>query len=110
MFSFWPVVGHCSLVVVTVISVVLWRCKQLLCCVNWKDIHCELQRLVELRLLLLELSERISMNLLDITELPKTGIDQVLHCVYTFCRLHNSRTFYFMWYDVTHEHLLLSNT
>jgi len=51
-------------------------------CIIWKDVHHELRRLVELRLLLVELSERISMNLLDMSELPEVDIDQVLHCAY----------------------------
>jgi len=41
----------------------------------------ELQRLVELRLLLLELSERISLKLLKVSSLPVEGINQVFHCV-----------------------------
>lgn len=62
--------------------VVCVHCKLLMYCIIWKDVHHELRRLVELRLLLVELSERISMNLLDMSELPEVDIDQVLHCAY----------------------------
>jgi len=42
-----------------------------------QDVRSELQRLVELRLLLLELSERISLKLLKVSTLSETGISQV---------------------------------
>ena len=56
----------------------------LMCCINWQDVRNELQRLVELRLLLLELSERISLKLLKVSALSDADIDQVLHYVRSF--------------------------
>ena len=50
--------------------------------INWQDVGSELQRLVELRLLLLELSEQITLKLLKVSTLPDASINQVLHCVW----------------------------
>jgi len=46
-------------------------------CVNWQDVHSELQRLVELQLLLLELSKPESRKLLKDSALSDASINQV---------------------------------
>jgi len=55
----------------------------LMYCVNCQDVHSELQRLVELRLLLLELSKPESWKLLKNSGLSDASVNQVhgRHCV-----------------------------